>query len=78
MPPVPESDRLLIWMLHQAVILCRNRAEPGIEEMAVEMTSKSYRLRLPNGCLESNPLTRLALEDEATYWNAVGVSCQYE
>ena len=78
MPPVPESDRLLIWMLRQAVILCRNRAEPEIEEMAVEMTSKGYRLRLPKGWLDSNPLTRLALEDEAAYWSAVGVSCQYE
>ena len=78
MPPVPESDRLLIWMLRQAVILCRNRAEPEIEEMAVEMTSKGYRLRLPRGWRESNPLTRLALEDEAAYWSAVGVSCQYE
>ncbi len=78
MPPVPESDRLLVWMLRQAVILCRNRAEPGIAEMAVEMTSKGYRLRLPKGWLDSNPLTQLALEDEAAYWNAVGVSCQYE
>jgi exopolyphosphatase/guanosine-5'-triphosphate,3'-diphosphate pyrophosphatase len=46
--------------------------------MAAEMTSKGYRLRLPKGWLDSNPLTRLALEDEAAYWNAVGVSCQYE
>jgi len=75
---IPECDRLLVWMLRQAVILCRNRAEPGIAEMAAEMTSKGYRLRLPKGWLENNPLTRLALEDEAAYWNAVGVSCQYE
>lgn len=75
--PIPEIDRLLVWMLRQAVILCRNRAEPDITEMAAEMTSKGYRLRLPKGWLESNPLTRLALEDEAAYWQAVGVSCQY-
>lgn len=74
---IPKCDRLLVWVLRQAVILCRNRAEPEVAEIAAEMTSSGYRLRLPAGWLAGNPLTRRALEEEAAVWDAIGVAVQY-
>lgn len=70
---VPDADRLLVWSLRQAVILCRSRADPRIAEVGVEAGSKRIRLVLPEGWLERRPLTRRALEEEVAHWNEVGV-----
>jgi exopolyphosphatase/guanosine-5'-triphosphate,3'-diphosphate pyrophosphatase len=70
---VSDHDRLLVWLLRQAVILCRSRAEPRLPEMKVDVGSKRIRLTLPEGWLEQRPLTQRALEVEAAHWNAVGV-----
>ena len=70
---MPDSDRLLVWLLRQAVILCRNRAEPRLPDIKVEATSKRFRLTLPEGWLERRPLTQRALEDESVHWHAVGI-----
>jgi exopolyphosphatase/guanosine-5'-triphosphate,3'-diphosphate pyrophosphatase len=67
-----DNDRLLVWLLRQAVILCRNRAEPRLTELRVDATGKRFRLTLPEGWLERRPLTRRALEDESVHWHAVG------
>jgi exopolyphosphatase/guanosine-5'-triphosphate,3'-diphosphate pyrophosphatase len=70
---VPDSDRLLVWLLRQAVILCRSRAEPHLPDVKVEASSKRIRLTLPEDWLEHRPLTRRALEEEAAYWHLVGM-----
>ncbi|MBI3430828.1 MAG: exopolyphosphatase [Hydrogenophilales bacterium] len=70
---VPDNDRLLVWLLRQAVILCRNRAEPRLPDVSVEASSKRFRLTLPEGWLERRPLTQRALEEEAVHWHAVGM-----
>lgn len=70
---VPDTDRLLVWVLRQAVILCRSRTDPRISEVGVEAGNKRIRLVLPEGWLERRPLTRRALEEEAAHWNAVGM-----
>jgi exopolyphosphatase/guanosine-5'-triphosphate,3'-diphosphate pyrophosphatase len=75
---VQEIDRLLVWLLRQSVILCRNRAEPELPEVKAEITPKGYRLRLPQGWPEHSPLTQRALEEEAAYWSAIGVRVQYD
>ena len=75
---VSEMDRLLVWLLRQAVILCRNRAEQALPDMQQELTSKGYRLRLPQAWLVENSLTRRALEEEAADWGSVGVRVQYD
>ena len=69
---VPDNDRLLVWLLRQAVILCRSRAEPNLSEVTVEAGNKRIRLGLPAGWLERRPLTRRALEEETVHWRAVG------
>lgn len=70
---VTDNERLLVWLLRQAVILCRNRAEPRLPEVKVDVNPKRFRLALPEGWLESRPLTQRALEEEAAHWQAAGI-----
>ena len=70
---VSDNDRLLVWLLRQAVILCRSRAEPRLPEVKVEANGKRFRLILPEGWLQRRPLTQRALEEEAVHWQAVGM-----
>lgn len=74
---IPELERRLIWMLRQAVILCRNRVEPSLPDVGAELNAKGYQLKLPEGWLKENPLTRRALEEEMKAWGALGVRYQY-
>jgi exopolyphosphatase/guanosine-5'-triphosphate,3'-diphosphate pyrophosphatase len=69
---VSDNDRLLVWLLRQAVILCRSRAEPRLPEVRVEATAKRFHLSLPEGWLSRRPLTQRALEEETSHWQAVG------
>ncbi len=73
-----DNDRLLVWLLRQAVLLCRSRAEPHLPELRVEAGNKRFRLTLPEGWLESRPLTQRALEEEAAYWHAVGMKYAFD
>jgi exopolyphosphatase/guanosine-5'-triphosphate,3'-diphosphate pyrophosphatase len=70
---VSDNDRLLVWLLRQAVILCRNRAEPRLPDMKADASNKRFRLTLPEGWLERRPLTLRALEEEAVHWQAAGM-----
>ena len=70
---VSDDDRLLVWVLRQAVILCRSRAEPRLPEVKVEATAKRFHLGLPEGWLARRPLTQRALEEETSHWQAVGL-----
>ncbi len=68
-----DIDRFLLWLLRQAVLLCRSRAAPRLTSVKVDITARRFRLTLPEGWLDRHPLTRRALEDEAAHWQAVGV-----
>ncbi|MBT9568367.1 MAG: exopolyphosphatase [Thiobacillus sp.] len=70
---LPERDRLLVWALRQAVILCRSRSDNEIADVKVEVDGKRIRLGLPAGWLEHRPLTQRALEEEAVHWHAAGI-----
>lgn len=70
---VSEHDRLLVWLLRQAVILCRSRAEPRLPDVKVELNGKRIRLVLPEGWLDRRPLTQRALDEDAVHWHAVGM-----
>lgn len=70
---MPDNERLLVWLLRQAVILCRSRAEASLPEVKADVSSKRFRLILPEGWLESRPLTQRALEEEASYWQSAGI-----
>lgn len=70
---VPDSDRLLVWLLRQAAILCRSRADPRLPDVTVEASGKRLRLGLPEGWLEQRPLTHRALEEEVGHWQAIGM-----
>lgn len=70
---VPDNDRRLVWLLRQAVILSRSRAEPHLPDVRAEVGNKRFRLFLPEGWLESRPLTQRALDEEMAHWHAVGM-----
>ena len=70
---VADNDRLLVWVLRQAVILCRSRAEPHLPDARVEAGGKRIRLTLPEGWLDLRPLTQRALGEETVHWHAVGI-----
>ncbi|KAB2318719.1 exopolyphosphatase [Betaproteobacteria bacterium SCN1] len=70
---VSDGDRLLVWLLRQAVILCRSRAEPRLSDVQVEFNGKRIRLGLPEGWLARRPLTQRALDEEAVHWHAIGI-----
>ncbi len=74
---VSDNDRLLVWLLRQAVILCRSRAEPRLPDVKVEFNGRRIRLALPEGWLERRPLTRRALDEEAAHWSLMGVKYAY-
>ena len=74
---VPESDRRLVWLLRQAVILCRSRAEPRLPAVKAETNGKRFRLTLPEGWLQRRPLTQRALEEEAVHWSAIGIKYSF-
>ena len=74
---VPESDRRLVWLLRQAVILCRSRAEPRLPAVKAETNGKRFRLTLPDGWLQRRPLTQRALEEEAVHWSAIGIKYSF-
>ncbi|MFZ0107218.1 MAG: exopolyphosphatase [Thiobacillus sp.] len=74
---VSDNDRLMVWLLRQAVILCRSRAEPRLPAVKAEANGKRFRLVLPEGWLQRRPLTQRALEEEAVHWNAVGVKYSF-
>ena len=75
-PGLSDSDRLLVWLLRQAVILNRNRADTNLPDVHAEASQKGYRLRLPKDWLEDNLLTRRALEEETAYWENAGAPAQ--
>ncbi|MFZ3040745.1 MAG: exopolyphosphatase [Thiobacillus sp.] len=70
---LPDNDRLLVWLLRQAAILCRSRADAPLPDVKVDASSKRFRLTLPEGWLASRPLTQRALEEEAAHWHATGM-----
>lgn len=71
-----EIDR--IWLLRQAVILCRSRSEPRLNGVTVQHSSKQYRLHFPKGWLAERPLTQKALEEEASHWQGVGIGYLFD
>ena len=71
---LPDNDRLLVWLLRQAAILCRSRADAPLPDVTVDASSKRFRLTLPEGWLASRPLTQRALEEEAAHWHATGIT----
>ena len=70
---VPDNDRLLVWLLRQAVILCRSRGDPHLSDVKVDASGKRFRLSLPERWLARRPLTQRALEEEIAHWQAIGM-----
>lgn len=76
----PNAHRVayLVWLLRQAVILCRSRTEPRLTGATVDVSSKQYQLQFPEGWLASRPLTQKALEEEAACWQGLGMTYRFK
>lgn len=72
-----DRDRLRVWILRQAVLLCRSRDEPHFDGVRIEINGTRIRLELPDGWLADHPLSCRALEEEAAHWGATGVKYTY-
>ena len=76
--PDAPRETWLIWLLRQAVLLCRSRSELDLKGVKLEPSLTQYRLRFPEGWLAERPLTQKALEAEAGHWEGVGVEYRFE
>ena len=75
--PDAPRETWLIWLLRQAVLLCRSRCKPDLRGVKLEHSATQYRLQFPEGWLAERPLTQKALEIEAGHWEAVGVTYEF-
>ncbi len=75
--PPSETDQPLIWLLRNAVMLNRNRADNDLPNLDAKISSKGYKLTLAQEWLEKNPLTLRALEEEHRAWKSIGVRSQH-
>lgn len=73
-----DIDRLSIWVLRLAVLLCRNRETPALSRISAEISANCYRLHLPDEWLASNPLSQRALEEESAAWAAAGFKVRHD
>ena len=71
---LPQNDMAwrLIYCLRLAVVLHRSRDDHPIPDFRFKGGLGGYQLELPNGWLESNPLTASGLSDESSAWQRLG------
>ncbi len=72
-----DIEKLSIWVLRLAVLLCRNREKPTLSRISTEISASCYRLHLPHEWLANNPLSQRALEEESAAWAAAGFKVRY-
>ena len=69
-----EKDRLiqLCILLRLAILLNRSRHDASLPDISLRADRETIRLQFPPDWLESNPLTRSDLENEASYMKGIG------
>lgn len=75
----PWSKRMpyLLVVLRLAVLLHRSRGPVPAPALAITATRRKLRLEFPAGWLESHPLTRADLEQEARYLEALDLKLSF-
>ncbi|NVK43850.1 MAG: Ppx/GppA family phosphatase [Oceanospirillaceae bacterium] len=71
-----ETCRRLTVLLRLAALLHRNRSRARLPEFRLEHTPKRLYLSFPRGWLDSHPLTKADLEQEAEYLKAFNLKLQ--
>ena len=75
--PFSEEDWLIVWILRLGILLCRSRETPNLATLSAEITATGYRLQLPDGWLNSNPLSLRTLEEESAIWSEVNIKVRF-
>jgi exopolyphosphatase / guanosine-5'-triphosphate,3'-diphosphate pyrophosphatase len=75
-----EQDKLirLCILLRLAIVMNRSRHDVSPPTISLATEKKTISLIFPPGWLESNPLTRTDLENEASYMKSVGYSMKFD
>ncbi|MDR0480517.1 MAG: exopolyphosphatase, partial [Gallionellaceae bacterium] len=73
-----EENIELIMSLRLAALFYRNRDDVELPAMHGQFVGAKFYLTLQSGWLAQNPLTEMALQEEARQWKALGVSMQVQ
>lgn len=76
--PAQSEDWELILCLRLAVLFHRSRTALRLPEIGCAVTTRGFRISLPEGWLETYPLTAAALEDEMDNWRNIGLRLEVE
>lgn len=77
-----EQDRLtlirLSILLRLAVLLCRGRNDKPCPKFFLNMSASAFELKMPEGWLDSHPLTSADLKEEQVCLDEIGFALQYK
>lgn len=74
--PLPFEDEFewpLVFVIRLAFLLCRERLEPELPDVAITWRKKQrIQLDIDQDWLDKHPLTATELEEERVYWKRIG------
>lgn len=77
-----EQDRLtlirLSTLLRLAVLLCRGRNDKPYPEFTLNVVASEFELKMPEGWLDSHPLTSADLKEERVFLDEIGFALHYK
>lgn len=71
-----ERDWLLVFSLRFAALFNRSRHGAG-PEIEVQRLGRVFRVRLPDGWLKKNAMTRVAVDEEIRAWRSTGFEIEF-
>ena len=71
-------DLAQIMALRLAILFYRNRSDVALPEIYGHFSGTKFHLQLGRGWLTQNPLTEMALREEAKRWKELGINVQLD
>lgn len=71
--PVSDPGWQWVFCLRIAALLHRHRDDRVLPSLAARALSDGFQLELPQGWLDANPWTHMALKEEVPIWEQVGI-----
>ena len=71
---LPQAKWAKVLALRLAVLCCRSRTDRPLPPLELEADRNSFTVGAPDGWLDENPLTHMALLQEATEWREAGMT----
>jgi exopolyphosphatase/guanosine-5'-triphosphate,3'-diphosphate pyrophosphatase len=73
---LPQAKWAKVLALRLAVICCRSRTDRPLPPLQLEALRNGFSVGAPDGWLDENPLTHMALLQEATEWREANMTLQ--